>query len=133
MFMSKKKGAGALIDLSDRNNLGGSGGGGGFQYPPQPAGFIGYPPAPALPQMPMPPAGAPFSYPSGPSSSCPIGNEVVQPSAPPSFNYNILPNVGETTSTTPAAGGCGGSQEKKDLNINTTFLQVICFFIGVLV
>jgi vacuolar protein sorting-associated protein IST1 len=42
-----------LIDLSDRNNLNG----------PQPVGFIGYPQAPSLPQMPCPPATMPFNYP----------------------------------------------------------------------
>lgn len=91
-----------LIDLSDRNNLGGGGGGG----TPQPVGFIGYPQAPALPQMPMPPTNAPFNYPNmggGGGGGMSSGSA----SAPPAFNYNIPPN-----------------QEKKDLNINTHFLNV---------
>jgi hypothetical protein len=50
-----------LIDLSDRNNLGGGGGSGGMPAPP---GFYGYPQPPPLPAMTMmdtPPP--PFSYP----------------------------------------------------------------------
>lgn len=92
-------GDGMLIDLSDRNNLGGSGGGA-----PQPPGFIGYPQAPALPPMPMPPTNMPFNYPNmggGGGGGMSSGSA----SAPP-FNYNIPPN-----------------QEKKDLNINTDFLN----------
>ncbi|KAG4069934.1 hypothetical protein HA402_015158 [Bradysia odoriphaga] len=91
---------GMLIDLSDRNNLGGGGSGG----TPQPPGFIGYPQAPALPPMPMPPTNAPFNYPNmgGGSGG---GMSSGSASAPP-FNYNIPPN-----------------QEKKDLNINTDFLN----------
>lgn len=89
-----------LIDLSDRNNLGGGGSGG----TPQPPGFIGYPQAPQLPAMPMPP---PFNYPNmGGGSSGGSGVATGSASAPP-FNYNIPPN-----------------QEKKDLNINTHFLNV---------
>lgn len=42
---------GVLIDLSDKNNLGGGGG------MPQPPGFIGYPQAPGLPPH------VPFNYP----------------------------------------------------------------------
>lgn len=45
-----------LIDLSDRNNLGGGGG------MPQPPGFVGYPQPPVLPEFPNAPT-APFSYP----------------------------------------------------------------------
>lgn len=89
---------GMLIDLSDRNNLGGGGSGG----TPQPPGFIGYPHAPALPPMPMPPTNVPFNYPNMGGGSSGGGA-----SAPPPFNYNIPPN-----------------QEKKDLNINTHFLNV---------
>lgn len=94
-----------LIDLSDRNNLGGGGsggggsGGGGSGGAPQPPGFVGYPQAPALPPMPMPPTNAPFNYPN-------MGGFGGGASAPP-FNYNIPPN-----------------QEKKDLNINTHFQNV---------
>lgn len=92
-----------LIDLSDRNNLGGGGGGSGGA--PQPPGFIGYPQPPALPHMPMPPTNVPFNYPNmggGGGGGMSSGSA----SAPP-FNYNIPPN-----------------QEKKDLNINTHFLNV---------
>lgn len=42
-----------LIDLSDRNNLGGI---------PQPPGFLGYPQPPTIPEFPNAPT-APFSYP----------------------------------------------------------------------
>lgn len=97
---------GVLIDLSDRNNLGGGGSSGGT---PQPPGFIGYPHAPSLPAMPMPPTSAPFNYPNmggGGSGSGGGGMSSGSASAPP-FNYNIPPN-----------------QEKKDLNINTHFLNV---------
>jgi len=87
---------GMLIDLSDRNNLGGGG-------TPQPPGFIGYPQAPALPSMPMPPTNMPFNYPNMGGGSGGGGSSA---SAPPPFNYNIPPN-----------------QEKKDLNINTHFLN----------
>lgn len=90
-----------LIDLSDRNNLGGGSGGG----PPQPPGFIGYPQPPALPHMPMPPTNAPFNYPNMGGNGG-GGMSSGSASAPP-FNYNIPPN-----------------QEKKDLNINTHFLNV---------
>lgn len=49
---------GVLIDLSDRNNLGGPGGpSGGMGGMYQPPGFIGYPQAPMLPPQ------FPFSYP----------------------------------------------------------------------
>lgn len=43
-----------LIDLSDRNNLGGG--------MPQPPGFLGYPQPPPLPGFPNAPT-APFNYP----------------------------------------------------------------------
>lgn len=90
-----------LIDLSDRNNLGGGGsGGGGSGGTPQPPGFVGYPQAPALPPMPMPPTNAPFNYPN-------MGGFGGGGATAPPFNYNIPPN-----------------QEKKDLNINTHFLNV---------
>lgn len=97
---------GVLIDLSDRNNLGGGGGGGssgGSGGMPQPPGFIGYPQAPVLPAMPTPPKGAPFNYPNMGNNN---GSGSGGATAPP-FNYNIPPN-----------------QEKKDLNINTQFLNV---------
>ena len=101
-------GFGMLIDLSDKNNLGGGGsGGGGGSAQAGPPGFIGYPPAPNLPMMPMPPTNLPFNYPS----SNPACGSNSLPSAP--FNYNIPPNA------VPS-----GVPEKKDLNINTNFLQV---------
>lgn len=115
---------GELIDLSDRNNLGGSGGGG----QPQPVGFIGYPPAPALPTFPMPPANSPFNYPTPPGGGFNHGgaggsggggflNEnTISASAPPAFNYNIPPN--STQQQSPM------SMEKNDLNINAKFLRV---------
>lgn len=111
-FLPKTK-TGMLIDLSDKNNLGGGGGGGGGDYAvPQPAGFIGYPPAPALPQFPMPQSNIPFNYPAGPS-----GNEGGGRggggggggASQPPFNYNIPPNAPPM-------------DEKKDLNINTDFV-----------
>lgn len=102
---------GMLIDLSDRNNLGGGGG----QSIPQPAGFIGYPQAPALPQMPMPPANIPFNYPSGPSGSGNFdGNSGGSGGSNKSpFNYNIPPN----------APTMNDENEKKDLNINNDFVM----------
>lgn len=109
-------GFGMLIDLSDRNNLGGGGsGGGGGSAQPQPAGFIGYPLAPNLPSMPMPPSNQPFSYPSGGGSGG--TGSLSGPSAP--FNYNIPPNPQSTAPSQP---------EKKDLN--TEFLKVIYFNSG---
>lgn len=54
--MHQERGKDALlIDLSDRNNLGGGG-------MPQPPGFFGYPPPPALPGFTNAPT-APFNYP----------------------------------------------------------------------
>ncbi|XP_073843573.1 increased sodium tolerance 1-like protein isoform X1 [Musca autumnalis] len=101
----------SLIDLSDRNNLGGSG------EPPQ-MGFIGYP---SLPPMPSVPNNKPFNYPppyggggGGGSAAAPLpyGGPPVAgggPAAggPPPFNYNIPPNVGATG---------GANNEVKDLN-----------------
>ncbi|XP_075164175.1 increased sodium tolerance 1-like protein isoform X2 [Haematobia irritans] len=93
----------SLIDLSDRNNLGGGG--------PHEIGFIGYP---SLPPMPAVPNNKPFNYPppygggggggaaapplpyGGPSGGTASGG-------PPPFNYNIPPT------TTP-------NNEVKDLN-----------------
>ncbi|KAJ6641450.1 IST1 like [Pseudolycoriella hygida] len=89
---------GVLIDFTDRNNLGGGGSGGNTV--PQPLGFIGYPQPPALPNMPLPPTNIPFNYPNIGGGGGGGGA-----TAPP-FNYNIPPN-----------------QEKKDLNINTNFLN----------
>lgn len=51
-----------LIDLSERNNLGGGGGNSGGGGMPQ-MGFIGYPQPPPLPQMPQVPTNTPFGYP----------------------------------------------------------------------
>ncbi|KAF7279447.1 increased sodium tolerance 1-like protein isoform X2 [Rhynchophorus ferrugineus] len=68
-----------LIDLTDKNNLGGGGGG-----LPQPPGFVGYPQPPTFP-VPPPINPVPFSYPTLPS-------EKQGPTAPPpSFSYNIPP------------------------------------------
>ncbi|GAB0091684.1 IST1 homolog [Sergentomyia squamirostris] len=96
MREAKEHADGVLIDLSDRNNLDGG--------IPQPPGFIGFPQPPPLPQMPQPPTRKPFEYPnmSGGSSG--------GASAPP-FTYNIPPNPP------------GSSSEKKDLNINTDFVD----------
>ncbi|XP_005185637.1 IST1 homolog isoform X3 [Musca domestica] len=101
----------SLIDLSDRNNLGGSG------EPPQ-MGFIGYP---SLPPLPTVPNNKPFNYPppyggggGGGSAAAPL--PYAGPSAatggaaaggPPPFSYNIPPNV-------TASGG--PNNEVKDLN-----------------
>ncbi|KAI4464947.1 ist1 family member [Holotrichia oblita] len=81
---------GVLIDLSDKNNLGGI---------PQPLGFIGYP---QPPQLPYP---APFSYPPLDNTS---GGFVTpsNPSAPGSlphgggFSYNIPPGAESKESNT---------------------------------
>lgn len=92
---------GMLIDLQDKNNLGGRGGGNGGASLPM--GFRDFPMPPALPVLPNAPK--PFDY--GPSSS----------NSNPPFNYNIspYPNV---------------DNEKKDLNnfmsVSTVFLHLIC-------
>lgn len=91
-----------LIDLSDRNNLGGK----GSSVPPQ-MGFIGYPTVPPLPQMPPPPSNKPFNYPPYAGAKGAGGNSNQSP-----FNYNIPP----TTSPTQII------DEKKDLN--TQFINV---------
>ncbi|XP_026478581.1 IST1 homolog [Ctenocephalides felis] len=63
-----------LIDLSDKNYLGGN------SYPPAPqAGFIGYPQPPPVPAVPS----LPFNYPE--MNKNPDGNISA-------FNYNISPN-----------------------------------------
>uniref|UniRef100_A0A1B0G3W3 IST1 homolog n=1 Tax=Glossina morsitans morsitans TaxID=37546 RepID=A0A1B0G3W3_GLOMM len=85
-----------LIDLSDRNNLGGK----GSSVPPQ-MGFIGYPTVPPLPQMPPPPSNKPFNYPPYAGAKGAGENSNQSP-----FNYNIPP----TTSPTQIIN------EKKDLN-----------------
>ncbi|XP_008194059.1 IST1 homolog isoform X4 [Tribolium castaneum] len=81
--MELEKGKDALlIDLSDKNNLGG---GGGY---PAPLGFLGYPQPPPLPAMVDPPP-APFSYPPSKDQNW---NAPSNPSAPPpAFSYNIPP------------------------------------------
>ncbi|XP_037807186.1 IST1 homolog isoform X1 [Lucilia sericata] len=95
-----------LIDLADRNNLGGGSG------PPPQMGFIGYPTVPPLPHMPEPPSNKPFNYPpfgggagggSGGTAAPPLpyGGG---PGGPPPFNYNIPP-------TSPPM-----NNEHKDLN-----------------
>ncbi|KAL9903459.1 IST1 homolog isoform X3 [Glossina fuscipes] len=85
-----------LIDLSDRNNLGGK----GSSAPPQ-MGFIGYPTVPPLPQMPPPPSNKPFNYPPYDGAKGAGGNSNQSP-----FNYNIPPNTSPTQII----------DEKKDLN-----------------
>ncbi|XP_023173319.2 IST1 homolog isoform X5 [Drosophila hydei] len=99
-----------LIDLSDRNNLSG---GGGAPAPPQ-MGFIGYPPMPQLPDMPVPPSSKPFNYP--PSGGGGGGGAYAAPAAvqpPPPFAYNIPPN--QPPPSTSAQAKCA---EEKDLNTN---------------
>lgn len=115
----------SLIDLSDRNNLGGSG------EPPQ-MGFIGYP---SLPPLPTVPNNKPFNYPppygggsGGGSAAAPL--PYAGPSAatggaaaggPPPFSYNIPPNV-------TASGG--PNNEVKDLNtefINVSFVHHVSY------
>ncbi|KAL3282603.1 hypothetical protein HHI36_005778 [Cryptolaemus montrouzieri] len=77
MEMDRAKDA-LLIDLSDRNNLGG--GGGGMPHPP---GFLGYPQPPSIPDFPP----VPFNYPDL------KGSLEEQPTAPPpAFSYNIPPS-----------------------------------------
>ncbi|XP_004526177.1 IST1 homolog isoform X3 [Ceratitis capitata] len=89
-----------LIDLSDRNNLGG----GGAMGPPPQMGFIGYP---SLPPLPDPPASKPFNYPppygQGPGS----GNGGYSASPQQPFSYNIPPSQ--------------PNYEQKDLN--TSFIN----------
>lgn len=88
-----------LIDLQDRNNLGGGG-----AAPPM--GFVDFPQPPALPIMPQPPSHVPFNYPPpGGSSGGASGGYPTPP-----FNYNI-----------PAYPPL--DQEKKDLN---TQFQTVC-------
>lgn len=88
-----------LIDLQDRNNLGGGG-------PAPPMGFVGFPQPPALPVMPQPPSHVPFNYPQPGNSS---GGASAGYQAPP-FNYNI-----------PAYPPL--DQEKNDLD---THFQSVC-------
>ncbi|XP_054733410.1 IST1 homolog isoform X3 [Anastrepha obliqua] len=75
-----------LIDLSDRNNLGGDGAVG----PPPQMGFIGYP---ALPPLPDPPAAKPFNYPPpyGPGPGSGGGSATYGAPPPQPFAYNIPP------------------------------------------
>ncbi|XP_053952930.1 IST1 homolog isoform X2 [Anastrepha ludens] len=75
-----------LIDLSDRNNLGGDGAVG----PPPQMGFIGYP---ALPPLPDPPAAKPFNYPPpyGPEPGSGGGSATYGAPPPQPFAYNIPP------------------------------------------
>ncbi|XP_055373369.1 IST1 homolog isoform X2 [Condylostylus longicornis] len=96
-----------LIDLSDKNNLGGG------PQPPQ-MGFIGYPQPPQLPNLPEPPNMKPFNYP-GFGNGGGGGNGNTVPNAP--FAYNIPPNV--TVPENPQEN----VPEKKDLNINTKFIN----------
>ncbi|XP_037933598.1 IST1 homolog isoform X2 [Teleopsis dalmanni] len=94
-----------LIDLSDKNNLGGASG------PPPQMGFIGYPAVPPLPVMPDPPATKPFNYPppyGGGGGGGAAGFIPTNANTPP-FSYNIPPNVPQSMPPT---------NEKKDLNTN---------------
>ncbi|XP_045470491.1 IST1 homolog isoform X2 [Harmonia axyridis] len=75
MEMDKAKDA-MLIDLSDKNNLGG----GGMPHPP---GFLGYPQPPAFPDFPA----VPFEYPGAKAPS-----EGPPTAPPPAFSYNIPPS-----------------------------------------
>ncbi|XP_011202467.1 IST1 homolog isoform X3 [Bactrocera dorsalis] len=88
-----------LIDLSDRNNLGG----GGAVGPPPQMGFIGYP---SLPPLPDPPVAKPFNYPppygQGSEAGGASGGHPQHP-----FSYNIPPTQ--------------SSYEQKDLN--TSFIN----------
>ncbi|KAK9869825.1 hypothetical protein WA026_003554 [Henosepilachna vigintioctopunctata] len=76
MEMEKGKDA-FLIDLSDKNNLGG----GGMPHPP---GFLGYPQPPSVPDFPP----VPFNY---PDLKGPLEDQPTAP--PPAFSYNIPPGV----------------------------------------
>ncbi|PSN36537.1 IST1 protein [Blattella germanica] len=93
-----------LVDVdSDKNNLGGNG---GNILPPQPAGFIGYPQPPILPQQPS--DFQPFNYPVsepkvpppniGGFSAPPLPAQA--PNAPfgygVPFSYNIPPGIDST-------------------------------------
>lgn len=83
--MQEERGKDALlIDLSDRNNLGGGG-------MPQPPGFLGYPPPPALPGFANAPT-APFNYPppKEDNSKDSEGKNNNYPYGAP-FSYNIPP------------------------------------------
>lgn len=114
---------GVLIDLSDKNNLNGG------NFAPQP-GFIGYPQAPQLPDMPVPPVYNPGSWPPGGNSGGGAGFVAPQPkpfdygasaapkpfdygsaSAPATFNYNIPPQAPQ-------------NMEKKEINLNQDFILV---------
>lgn len=105
VMKSDQRPDGYLIDLNDRNNLDGD--------IPNPPGFIGYPPAPNFPILPHPPSNIPFNYPPGPSGG---GGGF---GALPNMNYNIPPNNQEP--------------EKKDLNINTNFINVSRLFTCILI
>ncbi|XP_011189444.2 IST1 homolog isoform X1 [Zeugodacus cucurbitae] len=93
-----------LIDLSDRNNLGG----GGAVGPPPQMGFIGYP---SLPPLPDPPAAKPFNYPppygQGSQTGGVSGVSTNGPYQQQPFSYNIPPTQ--------------SGYEQKDLN--TSFIN----------
>lgn len=103
----------SLIDLADRNNLGGGG-------PPPSMGFIGYPSVPPLPQMPEVPANKPFNYPppygGGGSAAAPLPHPGI--TAPQPFSYNIPPNIPHP------------SDEVKDLNTHFINVSMNCFFMA---
>lgn len=103
MEMEKGKDA-MLIDLSDRNNLGGGGGG-----MPQPPGFVGFPQPPPLPNLVDP-------FPYHPNEK---DLNIMGPSAPPpAFSYNIPPGDDKESNL---AGGIPSYDSlypdvKKDIN-----------------
>lgn len=113
VMKSDSRPEGFLIDLDGRNNLDGD-----IPLPPGP-GFLGYPQPPNFPILPHPPANVPFNYPPGPNNNNGNNNGGgfgSLPSGPSNMNYNIPPNNQEP--------------EKKDLNINTSFINVsIIFFV----
>ncbi|XP_037905320.1 IST1 homolog isoform X3 [Hermetia illucens] len=102
---------GFLIDLSDRNNLSGP-------HPPQ-VGFIGYPQPPPLPVMPEPPSNKPFNYPPFGGG----GGGGAGAVAPPPFPYNIPPMPQNQPPQQPYQQKPGAPSERKDLNINTNFIN----------
>ncbi|KAJ9584410.1 hypothetical protein L9F63_021248, partial [Diploptera punctata] len=98
-----------LIDVaSDKNNLGGEGGG-GSTLPPQPMGFIGYPQPPLLPQAPSDfqafnyPMQEKVKPPSTESNMLPPPLPSQAPNVPYSygvpFSYNIPPGINDNAAS----------------------------------